>query len=118
MLARSVDADRELACRRWRHRRVLRREGRRIGRDGADRPYANLRPARSRTPGEGGLVRRDQGLDRRRGLQGVPHLSYVGDASVGKDVNIGAATVTANYDGYTKHRTVIEDDGGSARIRC
>jgi len=38
------------------------------------------------------------------------HLSYVGDASVGRDVNIGAGTITCNYDGANKHRTVIEDD--------
>lgn len=40
----------------------------------------------------------------------VPHLSYVGDADVGKRTNIGAANVTANWDGYDKHRTVIGDD--------
>ena len=40
----------------------------------------------------------------------VPHLSYVGDASVGKRTNVGAANVTANWDGYRKHRTVIGDD--------
>jgi bifunctional UDP-N-acetylglucosamine pyrophosphorylase / glucosamine-1-phosphate N-acetyltransferase len=40
----------------------------------------------------------------------VPHLSYVGDAVVGKGTNIGAGTVTVNYDGYRKNRTVIEDD--------
>lgn len=39
----------------------------------------------------------------------VGHFSYVGDALVGKDVNIGAGTVTANYDGKAKHQTVIED---------
>ncbi|HEX6845103.1 MAG TPA: bifunctional UDP-N-acetylglucosamine diphosphorylase/glucosamine-1-phosphate N-acetyltransferase GlmU [Actinomycetota bacterium] len=39
----------------------------------------------------------------------VPHLSYVGDAVVGADVNIGAATVTVNFDGWDKHTTVIED---------
>lgn len=39
----------------------------------------------------------------------VNHLSYVGDASVGKKVNIGAGTITCNYDGANKHRTVIED---------
>lgn len=39
----------------------------------------------------------------------VPHLSYVGDAEVGRDSNLGAATVTVNYDGYTKHRTVVGD---------
>ncbi len=38
------------------------------------------------------------------------HLSYVGDASVGARVNIGAGTITCNYDGAAKHRTVIEDD--------
>ena len=38
------------------------------------------------------------------------HLSYVGDATVGKNVNIGAGTITCNYDGANKHRTVIEDD--------
>jgi bifunctional UDP-N-acetylglucosamine pyrophosphorylase / glucosamine-1-phosphate N-acetyltransferase len=40
----------------------------------------------------------------------VPHLSYVGDATIGKNTNIGAGTVTVNYDGYTKHRTTIGDD--------
>ncbi|MDO8950280.1 MAG: bifunctional UDP-N-acetylglucosamine diphosphorylase/glucosamine-1-phosphate N-acetyltransferase GlmU [Actinomycetota bacterium] len=39
----------------------------------------------------------------------VPHLSYIGDATVGKDVNIGAGTITCNYDGALKHRTVIGD---------
>ncbi|HZV78751.1 MAG TPA: bifunctional UDP-N-acetylglucosamine diphosphorylase/glucosamine-1-phosphate N-acetyltransferase GlmU [Candidatus Binatus sp.] len=38
------------------------------------------------------------------------HLSYVGDSAVGRDVNIGAGTITCNYDGANKHRTVIEDD--------
>ena len=37
----------------------------------------------------------------------VPHLSYIGDADVGEDTNLGASTVTANYDGYNKHRTTI-----------
>lgn len=37
------------------------------------------------------------------------HLSYVGDSTVGKDVNIGAGTITCNYDGADKHRTVIKD---------
>jgi bifunctional UDP-N-acetylglucosamine pyrophosphorylase/glucosamine-1-phosphate N-acetyltransferase len=38
------------------------------------------------------------------------HLAYIGDSSVGADVNIGAGTITCNYDGANKHRTVIEDD--------
>lgn len=40
----------------------------------------------------------------------VNHLSYVGDTTMGKRVNIGAGTITCNYDGAYKHRTVIEDD--------
>ncbi len=40
----------------------------------------------------------------------INHLSYVGDATVGSKVNIGAGTITCNYDGANKHRTVIEDD--------
>ena len=38
------------------------------------------------------------------------HLAYIGDASVGKRVNIGAGTITCNYDGLNKHQTIIEDD--------
>lgn len=39
----------------------------------------------------------------------IPHLSYVGDATIGENTNIGAGNITANYDGRTKHRTVIGD---------
>jgi bifunctional UDP-N-acetylglucosamine pyrophosphorylase/glucosamine-1-phosphate N-acetyltransferase len=39
----------------------------------------------------------------------VNHLSYVGDATIGKDVNVGAGTITCNYDGANKHRTTIGD---------
>src|SRR6185436_14807765 len=41
------------------------------------------------------------------------HLSYVGDAEIGPRANIGAGTITANYDGKEKHRTVV---GADARI--
>jgi bifunctional UDP-N-acetylglucosamine pyrophosphorylase / glucosamine-1-phosphate N-acetyltransferase len=37
------------------------------------------------------------------------HLSYLGDAQIGDGVNIGAGTITCNYDGVNKHQTVIED---------
>ena len=37
----------------------------------------------------------------------VPHLSYIGDTEIGEQSNIGAGTITANYDGYNKHRTTI-----------
>jgi bifunctional UDP-N-acetylglucosamine pyrophosphorylase/glucosamine-1-phosphate N-acetyltransferase len=43
----------------------------------------------------------------------VPHLSYVGDAEIGEGANLGAGTITANYDGTRKHRTVV---GPGARI--
>lgn len=39
----------------------------------------------------------------------INHLSYVGDSSIGSGVNVGAGTITCNYDGAHKHRTVIED---------
>ena len=38
------------------------------------------------------------------------HLAYIGDTTVGRDVNIGAGTITCNYDGANKHRTIIEDE--------
>jgi bifunctional UDP-N-acetylglucosamine pyrophosphorylase/glucosamine-1-phosphate N-acetyltransferase len=40
----------------------------------------------------------------------INHLSYIGDSDVGRGVNIGAGTITCNYDGASKHRTVIGDD--------
>lgn len=39
----------------------------------------------------------------------VPHLSYIGDTTIGEGVNIGAGSITCNYDGVNKHATVIED---------
>ena len=38
------------------------------------------------------------------------HLSYLGDAQIGSRVNVGAGTITCNYDGHNKHRTVIGED--------
>jgi bifunctional UDP-N-acetylglucosamine pyrophosphorylase/glucosamine-1-phosphate N-acetyltransferase len=38
------------------------------------------------------------------------HLSYLGDATIGEETNIGAGTITCNYDGKSKHETVIEDN--------
>lgn len=40
----------------------------------------------------------------------VPHLSYVGDAEIGSGANLGAGTITCNYDGFKKHKTVIEEN--------
>ena len=38
------------------------------------------------------------------------HLTYLGDTKIGKDTNVGAGTITCNYDGKDKHKTVIGDD--------
>ena len=40
----------------------------------------------------------------------VSHLSYIGDSELGKDVNVGAGTITCNYDGVNKHKTKIGDN--------
>lgn len=40
----------------------------------------------------------------------IPHLSYIGDTDMGSGVNIGSGTITVNYDGKSKHRTIIEDN--------
>ena len=40
----------------------------------------------------------------------INHLSYVGDSTIGKNVNIGAGTITCNYDGIKKNKTIIKDD--------
>lgn len=85
-------------------------QGARIGRGADVGPFARLRPGTVLAPGVhvGSYVEIKAstiGRDTK-----VPHLSYVGDATVGSRTNIGAATVTVNYDGYGKHRTVIGDD--------
>jgi bifunctional UDP-N-acetylglucosamine pyrophosphorylase/glucosamine-1-phosphate N-acetyltransferase len=40
----------------------------------------------------------------------VNHLSYIGDATIGERVNVGAGTITCNYDGVNKYKTVLDDD--------
>jgi len=40
----------------------------------------------------------------------INHLSYIGDSDIGKEVNVGAGTITCNYDGASKHKTIIEDN--------
>jgi bifunctional UDP-N-acetylglucosamine pyrophosphorylase/glucosamine-1-phosphate N-acetyltransferase len=72
-------------------------------------PFAHLRPETSL--GEG--VRIGNFVELKKTTLGagtkVNHLAYLGDASVGADVNIGAGTITCNYDGQKKEQTVIED---------
>ena len=72
-------------------------------------PAARRGAARER---QGGHVRGDQELHVGAGSK-VPHLSYIGDADIGEGSNLGAGTITANYDGRRKHRTTIGDRVGS-----
>jgi bifunctional UDP-N-acetylglucosamine pyrophosphorylase/glucosamine-1-phosphate N-acetyltransferase len=84
--------------------------GARIGPGASVGPYASIRPGTVLEAGSkaGTFVE----IKASRVGQGskVPHLSYVGDATIGRNTNVGAATVTVNYDGFTKHRTVIGDE--------
>ena len=84
--------------------------GSRIGKGANVGPYASLRPGTVLEEGsKAGTFVEVKNSRVGKGSK-VPHLSYVGDADIGKGVNIGAATVTVNYDGWDKHRTVVEDD--------
>ena len=82
-------------------------EGVRIGEDVTVGPFARLRP---------GAVLENQArvgnfVEIKNAVLGVgaraSHLSYIGDCDVGANANIGAGTITCNYDGYAKHRTTI-----------
>jgi bifunctional UDP-N-acetylglucosamine pyrophosphorylase/glucosamine-1-phosphate N-acetyltransferase len=77
-------------------------------RDGASvGPFAYLRPGTLLREGaKAGTFVEMKNSDIGEGSK-VPHLSYLGDADVGPNTNIGAANVTANYDGTHKHRTTI-----------
>jgi bifunctional UDP-N-acetylglucosamine pyrophosphorylase/glucosamine-1-phosphate N-acetyltransferase len=70
-------------------------------------PFAYLRPGAELGPGSKvGTYVEVKKSSIGRGSK-VPHLSYVGDAEIGEDVNVGAGTVFVNYDGRSKHRTVV-----------
>ena len=72
-------------------------------------PFAYLRPGTVMREGsKAGTFVEIKNSDVGRGSK-VPHLSYIGDAQIGEQVNLGASTITANYDGYRKHRTTIGD---------
>lgn len=79
----------------------------RIGADCRVGPFARLRPGSELDEKAkiGNFVEVKAAV-LRRGAK-VNHLSYIGDAEVGRDANIGAGTITCNYDGANKHRTVI-----------
>lgn len=78
-------------------------------------PYAHLRPGNELA--DGVKVGNFAELKNSRIEKGtkIPHHSYVGDADIGEGVNVGAGTITVNYDGRNKHRTVI---GDGAFIGC
>jgi bifunctional UDP-N-acetylglucosamine pyrophosphorylase/glucosamine-1-phosphate N-acetyltransferase len=72
-------------------------------------PYAHLRPGSQL----GRRVKIGNFVETKKAVFGegakASHLSYIGDAEIGADVNIGAGTITCNYDGVHKHKTIIED---------
>ena len=85
-------------------------DGATVGLDGRVGPFARLRPGtvlsdRNHVGNFVEIKNANMGLDSK-----ANHLSYVGDADIGARVNIGAGTITCNYDGVNKFRTVIEDD--------
>lgn len=84
--------------------------GAEIGPEASVGPYTYLRPGtrlgqRARAGGFVEIKAAEIGADSK-----VPHLSYVGDATIGQRSNVGAATVFVNYDGRDKHHTVVGDD--------
>jgi bifunctional UDP-N-acetylglucosamine pyrophosphorylase/glucosamine-1-phosphate N-acetyltransferase len=85
-------------------------ESAQVGQNAVVGPYARLRPgaelAKDSHVGNFVEIKNSQIGEGSK----ANHLAYVGDATVGKRVNIGAGTITCNYDGVNKHRTVIEDD--------
>jgi bifunctional UDP-N-acetylglucosamine pyrophosphorylase/glucosamine-1-phosphate N-acetyltransferase len=84
--------------------------GARLGPRALVGPYASLRPGT--VIDEGGKAGTFVEMKNTRVGAGskVPHLSYMGDAVIGRHVNVGAGSITCNYDGYGKHRTVIGDE--------
>ncbi len=72
-------------------------------------PYARLRPGSILGPGAkvGNFVEVKKSKIGKNTK--VSHLSYIGDAKIGKNVNIGAGTITCNYDGIKKSKTIIKD---------
>jgi len=84
-------------------------EGSRIGAGAVIGPYSHLRPGSE--VGEGAHVGNFVETKKIKLGKGskANHLSYLGDAEIGEGVNIGAGTITCNYDGVNKYKTVIED---------
>ena len=72
-------------------------------------PYARLRPGSVLKPGSrvGNFVEIKKSVIG-KGTK-INHLSYIGDSQIGKKVNVGAGTITCNYDGFKKNKTKIKD---------
>jgi UDP-N-acetylglucosamine diphosphorylase/glucosamine-1-phosphate N-acetyltransferase len=73
-------------------------------------PYARIRPDTILKEGSkiGNFVEIKKSVIGKKSK--ISHLSYVGDSEIGKSVNIGAGTITCNYDGFKKNKTKIKDD--------
>jgi bifunctional UDP-N-acetylglucosamine pyrophosphorylase / glucosamine-1-phosphate N-acetyltransferase len=83
--------------------------GAEVGEGASVGPYAFLRPGTVLGPGaKVGAYCEVKNTRVGRGSK-IPHLSYVGDTKIGEDANLGAGTITANYDGVNKNRTTIGD---------
>ena len=82
-------------------------EGAEVGEGCSVGPYARLRPGSVMRAGS----RVGNFVEMKKTVLGegakANHLTYLGDAEVGRDANVGAGTITCNYDGYFKHRTTI-----------
>jgi bifunctional UDP-N-acetylglucosamine pyrophosphorylase/glucosamine-1-phosphate N-acetyltransferase len=80
-----------------------------IGNDCMVGPFARLRPGTQLAE----HVKIGNFVETKKAIVGegskIPHLSYIGDANIGKNVNIGAGSITCNYDGVHKNKTIIED---------
>ncbi len=85
-------------------------EGVKVGRNVNIGPFARLRPGTILNPGSkvGNFVEVKKSKVGKNSK--INHLSYVGDSKIGKNVNIGAGTITCNYDGYKKNKTIINDN--------
>ncbi|CAM5212484.1 Bifunctional protein GlmU OS=Ureibacillus acetophenoni OX=614649 GN=glmU PE=3 SV=1 [Ureibacillus acetophenoni] len=81
-----------------------------VGEDTAIGPFAHIRPDSNL----GNHVKIGNFVEVKKSTLGndtkVSHLSYIGDAEVGNDVNIGCGSITVNYDGKNKYKTIIEDN--------
>ena len=73
-------------------------------------PYARIRPGTILKEGSkiGNFVEIKKSILGKKSK--VSHLTYIGDSTIGKSVNVGAGTITCNYDGYKKSKTIIKDN--------